>query len=145
MAPTNQSTWTSQFTWKEYSPSSNTFFATGLFQFKPSAQLCCNFELNQRNLSPSHTGPFEVEVLINSVFVRLKLPQNMRMWNIPVETHLVQFVVTPPTIWIIDGQLAYTVRRILVVSVQKLLREIWKDCLKRFLWEKMKLWTYLLT
>lgn len=69
----------------------------------------------------------------------------MRMWNIPVETHLVQFVVTPPTIWIIDGQLSYTVRRILVVSVQKLLREIWKDCLKRFLWEKMKLWTYLLT
>lgn len=50
-----------------------------------------------------------------------------RMWNvahIPVETHLVQFVVTPPTIWIIDGQLAYTVRKILVVSVQKLLRNL---------------------
>lgn len=60
-------------------------------------------------------------------------------WNvahIPVETHLVQFVVTHPTIWIIDGQLAYTVSRILDASVQKLLREIWKDCLKRFLWGK---------
>lgn len=66
------------------------------------------------------------------------------MWNvahIPVETHLVQSVIPPsnppPTIWVIDGQLPYTVSSILDASVQKLLREICKICLKTFLWEKL--------
>uniref|UniRef100_A0A3P9HTE3 Integrase catalytic domain-containing protein n=1 Tax=Oryzias latipes TaxID=8090 RepID=A0A3P9HTE3_ORYLA len=76
-----------------------------------------------RKLSPRYIGPFEVVRVINPVAVQLCLPQTMRIHRVFYVSQLKPHITSPlhpspkppPAPRIIDGQPAWTVRRIMDV------------------------------
>lgn len=77
--------------------------------------------VESRKLAPRFIGPFEVERIINPVAVRLKLPATMRIHptfhisrvKLVQESPLCPVGPAPPLPRLVDGELVYTVRRLL--------------------------------
>ena len=79
--------------------------------------------IETRKLTPRYVGPFKIDRVINPVAVRLRLPASMKIhptfhvsWIKPTaESELAPRSKPPPPAWRIDGNEAFTARKILDV------------------------------
>lgn len=77
--------------------------------------------VESRKLAPRFIGPFQIERVINPVVVRLKLPKSMRVHptfhvskvRLVRESPLCPVGPAPPLPKLVDGELTYTVRKLL--------------------------------